>query len=77
MNFEIIGEITSRETIARGSGIRDLDKLKARYGGGGWRKCKGAAKAELADGTICDAEMRWYEAYGAGRRRQKVKRVLG
>lgn len=39
--FEIIGEITNREIIARGGGIDDLSKLKKRYGGRNWRKCKG------------------------------------
>ncbi|MGH3089309.1 MAG: hypothetical protein ACRDSJ_18605 [Rubrobacteraceae bacterium] len=75
-NFEIIGRITSRETIARGSGIRDLADLREDYGDGNWRKCKGEAKVRFADGTICDAEMHWYEAHGIGRRREKIKRVL-
>ena len=75
-DFTIIGQITNREVIASGRGIRDLDKLKAAYGEGNWRKCKGRARVELADGTLCDAEIHWYEAHGIGRRRQKIKRIL-
>jgi hypothetical protein len=75
-NFEIIGRITNRETIARGGGIRDVRKLRERYGDGDWRKCKGEVKVRLADGTIFDAEIHWYEAHGIGRRREKIKRIL-
>lgn len=75
-HFEIIGGITNRETIDRGGGIRELAKLREEYGGGNWRKCKGEAKVEFADGTICDVEIHWYEAHGIGRRREKIKRVL-
>lgn len=74
--FKIIGPVSDRETIAQGSSIRDVDKLKARYGEGRWRKCKGRAKVPLADGTICDADIHWYEAHGIGRRREKIKRIL-
>ncbi|MBA2441814.1 MAG: hypothetical protein H0V53_05355 [Rubrobacter sp.] len=72
-DFTIIGKIASREVIASGRGIRDLEELKTEYGEGNWRKCKGRAEAELADGTICDVEIHWYEAHGIG---QKIKRVL-
>lgn len=75
-DFEVIGRINNRETIARGGGVRDIGKLRENYGEGNWRKCKGEAKARLADGTICDAEIHWYEAHGIGCRREKIKRVL-
>lgn len=37
---------------------------------------KGIATIELADGTVCKAEIHWYEAHGIGRKEFKVKRVL-
>jgi len=73
-SFEIVGEITNREVIARGGGIDDLSKLKKRYGGRNWRKCKGEATIKLPSGTIRRAELHWYEAHGVGKRRMKRKR---
>ena len=52
MTFEILGEITDRETIASGSSIRILPLLLKRYGKGRWRKLKGIAQVRLADDTI-------------------------
>jgi hypothetical protein len=34
MNFEIVGEITDVETIAAGSGIREVARLRRIYGRG-------------------------------------------
>ncbi len=34
MDFEIIGEIKHSETIARGSGIRELNRLRKIHGPG-------------------------------------------
>jgi hypothetical protein len=76
MKFTIMGEITDREVIARNRGIRELNRLKATYGGRHWRKCKGVAKAEFADGTICDVELHWYEAHGIGRCEEKITQVI-
>lgn len=53
--FEIIGEITQVETIASGSSIRDIARLRKFYGRGRWRKRKGQATVRLADGTLCVA----------------------
>ncbi len=75
MDFEIIGEITHIETIARGTGVRIRRYLEHTYGPGRWRKMKGLATVRLEDGTICEAEIHWYEATGIGRRRLKIKRV--
>ncbi len=74
--FEIIGAITNREVIARGRGIHDLSKLKAKYGDGNWRKCKGEATIALPSDKIRRAELHWYEASGIGKRRIKLKRYL-
>jgi hypothetical protein len=38
-----VGAITAIETIAEGSGIRELSILHARHGGGRWKKKKGIA----------------------------------
>jgi hypothetical protein len=47
MHFEVLGEITEAEVIARGSGIRRLKMLRKRYGGRNWRKLKGVAEVRL------------------------------
>jgi hypothetical protein len=75
-DFGIIGDIGSIETIAVGSSIRIIRRLKRIYGGGRWRKLKGIAKVKLPDGTICKAEVHWYEMSGAGRKELKIKRIL-
>ena len=76
MYFEIVGEISAIETIAVGSGIRDLVRLQKRYGAGSWRKVKGTARVRLASGKVHWAELHWYEAHGVGRKRFKIKRLL-
>lgn len=75
-DFEIIGEITNTETIAVGSSIRIIKRLKRVYGDGRWRKLKGIAKVSLPDGTICRAEVHWYEMSSVGRKEFKIKRIL-
>jgi len=50
--------------------------LRKRYGGQRWRKLKGVARIEFADGKICLAELHWYEAHGVGRKEHKIKRIL-
>jgi hypothetical protein len=59
-----------------GSGIRELARLRKRYGRGRWRKRKGCAEVRLSDGTIIRAELHWYEATGIGKREFKIKRFL-
>jgi len=56
MHFEIIGTIRDVETIARGSGIRELARLRKFHGTGNWRKRKGVATVRLADGQSLLAE---------------------
>ena len=46
------------------------------YGAGKWRKMKGIATVRLADGTICEAELHWYEAHGIGKKEIKFKKPL-
>jgi len=76
MRFSILGEISGIEVIARGVGVRDRGRLRKTYGPGRWRKLKGIARIQYSSGTICVAELHWYEAHGIGRRDYKVKRVL-
>jgi hypothetical protein len=74
--FELVGEIAARETIAVGSAIREIARLRKVYGPGRWRKIKGQARVRLADGTIRIAEVHWYEAHGLGLKELKLKRFL-
>lgn len=76
MNFEIISDITDIELIAIGSSIRDITRLRRRYGKGRWRKLKGIAQIRLRSGRIRLAELHWYEAHGIGRKEMKRKRYL-
>ena len=76
MPFEIISEITDIEVIAKGRGIRDLSRLRKKYGPGRWRKRKGIAMIRLANGRIRRAELHWYEAHGIGKKEIKRKRYL-
>ena len=76
MYFEITSELSAVETIASGSGIRELARLRRRYGRGRWRKRKGIARVRLMDGEIVLAELHWYEATGIGKREFKIKRFL-
>ncbi len=76
MYFEIIGEVTDIETVAVGSAIRDIARLRKQYGQGRWRKLKGIATVRLANGRIRRAEVHWYEAHGIGKRKFKIKRYV-
>ncbi|MBI4573443.1 MAG: hypothetical protein HY713_09205 [candidate division NC10 bacterium] len=74
--FEVINDITDVEPIAVGRSIRDLARLRKRYGAGRWRKMKGVATIRSANGRIRRAELHWYEAHGLGRKEIKRKRYL-
>ena len=50
MNFEIISEITDIEIMAVGTKIRELARLRRKYGPGRWRKLKGIAQVRLRSG---------------------------
>lgn len=76
MDFSVIGEIEDIETFATGRGIRELRRLRRKYGPGRWRKRKGLATLRLSDGFVTRAELHWYEANGIGRRELKIKRFL-
>jgi hypothetical protein len=74
--FQVLGEISATETIAEGSTIRDLPRLRRTYGLARWRKCKGIATVELLNGKVRRVELHWYEAHGVGRKEIKIKRYL-
>lgn len=76
MYFEIVSEITEIEVIAKGRGIRELARLRKKYGAGRWRKLKGKARVRLENGNLRYAEIHWYEAHGLGKKRLKIKRFL-
>ena len=76
MYFEIIGDITHIETIAKGTSIREIARLRRFHGRGNWRKRKGIARVRLEDGDVLLAEVHWYEAHGIGRRDFKIKRYI-
>jgi hypothetical protein len=76
MDFEVIGSIEQVETIAVGSSIREVKRLRRAYGPGRWRKLKGVARVRLHDESEWNAEVHWYEAHGIGKRELKIKRFL-
>jgi len=76
MYFDLVGRIADIETIAVERAIREIGRLNKKYGEARWRKRKGVAKVRLPDGTICEAEVHWYEAHGVGRKEMKIKRIL-
>jgi hypothetical protein len=76
MYFEIVGAITEMETIAIGTSIRELSRLRRQYGRGRWRKLKGVATVRLTGGDVRRAELHWYEAHGIGSVRHKIKRFV-
>ena len=71
-----LSDITEIKKIAVGSGIRDIAKLRRRYGRGRWRKLKGIATIRLRNGRVRVAELHWYEAHGIGRKDMKRKRYV-
>ena|SRR5436309_1883960 len=76
VQFEIAGKLQQTETIASGRRVRDRRRLNREYGSGNWRKMKGIATVRLSDGTICEAELHWYEAHGIGKKEIKFKRPV-
>ncbi|MCB8946058.1 MAG: hypothetical protein H6658_20120 [Ardenticatenaceae bacterium] len=75
-DFDILSEIRDAETIAKGHGVYVREYLDKTHGKGRWQKMKGFATVQLADGTICEAEVHWFEAHGIGRKEFKIKREL-
>jgi hypothetical protein len=76
-DFEILGDITDVKSIAVNLSVRERKLLRERFGGRRWRKLKGVALVRFPSGDVYPAEVHWYEAHGVGRRKMKVKRILG
>jgi len=76
LDFEIVSKISDNKTIAIGRSIREIQRLERIHGKGRWRKKKGLATIKLKDGTLCQAEIHWYESSGIGMREMKIKRIL-
>ena len=76
LEFEILGGIEDIEIIAAGQGVYIRRYLERTYGKGRWRKMKGIATVQLADGAVCKAEIHWFEAHGIGRKDFKIKRMI-
>jgi hypothetical protein len=76
MFFNIVGPISNVEIIASGRGVRESRRLRKHYGGRRWRKLKGVATIELLDGTMCKAELHWYQAHGVGAKEFKIKHII-
>ena len=76
MYFEIIGEIKDIVAIAIGGTIHNIMRIRRQYGPGRWRKLKRIAEIRLFNGNIRMAELHWYEAYGIGRKKIKIKKFL-
>ena len=76
MKFDVIGDLRGIERIASGVAVRDRRRLTREYGRGNWKEMKGFATVRLADGTICDAELHWYEAHGIGKKVIKFKKPI-
>jgi hypothetical protein len=67
MYFEIIGEIESIEPIAIGTSIRDMARLRRRYGTGRWRKLKGMANVRPRSGAVHRAGYTGMKLTGSGK----------
>jgi hypothetical protein len=76
MDFKIKGGIREIETIATGSGIKNLNRLNKIYGKAKWRKLKGICHVELDGSVVLEAEVHWYEGHGVGKKEIKIKRYL-
>jgi hypothetical protein len=76
MYFDVLGGIEHVQVIAIGGRIREVLRLRRQFGSARWRKLKGIATVRLQSGRVCRAEVHWYEAYGKGRKKMKIKRVL-
>lgn len=73
---KIVSPIENIERIARKFSIKELNLLRAKFGGENWRKLKGTALVELFTGEVRLAELHWYECHGIGKKKMKVKRLL-
>lgn len=79
MKFTVVSAITNIQLIAKGNGIEIRHYLNQTYANGRrvhWRKLKGIAIVEYANGEIWEVELHWFESRGLGRKDEKDKRKL-
>lgn len=76
MHFKILGAILDIESIAAGTALRERSGCGRPTVKVAGKKLKGTAEVELQDGTICHAEIHWYEAHGIGAKEYKIKRIF-
>lgn len=67
MYLEIVGAIVGIEAIATGTSIRDIARLRRRYGTGRWRKMKGTATVRLRSGAVHRAEITGMKPRASGK----------
>jgi len=68
MYFEIVGEISEIEKIARGPSLRERTRLRKQFGPGKWRKLKGVATVRLANRRVRKVELHGMKRMGLERR---------
>jgi hypothetical protein len=66
-------QLSYRRSASKENAPLSLDRT---CGKGRWRKMKGTGMVRIADGTICQAEIHWFEAHSIGRKDFKIKRVI-
>jgi hypothetical protein len=79
MKFEVISDVVNVQLIAKGNGVEIRHFLNRTYAQGRrvyWRKLKGIALVEYANGEIWEVELHWFESAGIGRRDEKDKRKI-
>jgi len=76
VKFESLARSETSRQLLRARGVYIRRYLERSHGKGRWRKRKGRATVQLADGTVCEAEIHWFEAQGVGRKDLKIKRIL-
>jgi hypothetical protein len=59
------------------TGIREIARLRKRYGRGQWRKRNGMAEIRLASGEVVATELHWYAATGIGCARGETRSAAG
>lgn len=65
--------ISQSRVVAKGSRIRDVDRLIKKYGGDASKWTKRSSPPVEIEGSLC--EIHWYEQHGIGKFEIKVKRV--
>lgn len=79
MKFKVVSAIAHIQLIVKGNGVDIRHHLNRTYADGRkvtWRKLKGIAVVEYANGELWEVELHWFEAHGIGHKDEKDKRKL-